>query len=65
MSDTDRLKQARLLYEGAVFGGDASAIEHGMRELDKVEADLALPRGRLLHANFLEARLEQSQAGLR
>lgn len=48
-----RLERARQLYEQAVFGGDAGALVAGDRELDAVEADLALARGRSLHARYL------------
>ena len=54
MSGEERLQRARLLYEQAVFRGDSSAIVTAERELDGVEADLALARGRILHARFLE-----------
>ena len=54
MSAEGRLERARLLYERAVFGGDASALAVAERELDGVEADLALARGRVRHARFLE-----------
>jgi tetratricopeptide (TPR) repeat protein len=47
---------AELRYNQAVFDGDADAIGIGQAELDGVEADLALARGRLLHARFLEQR---------
>ena len=47
MSAEDRIERARLLYERAVYGGDASALETADRELDAVEADLALARGRV------------------
>ncbi|MFF9279942.1 hypothetical protein [Streptomyces griseosporeus] len=57
MSDA-RLKQAQVLYERAVFDGDEDAVPAGERVLDGVEADLALARGRLLHARFLEERAE-------
>jgi len=50
----DRLARARTLYEHAVFGGDSGALATADRELDTVEADLALARGRLLHARYLE-----------
>jgi tetratricopeptide (TPR) repeat protein len=53
-SATDRIERARLLYERAVFGGDASVLATAERELNKVEADLALARGRVIHARFLE-----------
>jgi len=58
MSVNDRIELARLLYESAVFGGDASALAIAERELDAVEADLALARGRVIHARFLEQRNE-------
>jgi hypothetical protein len=53
MSAEDRIERARLLYERAVYGGDASALETADRELDAVEADLALARGRVIHTRFL------------
>jgi len=62
MSNEDRLEQARLLYERAVFGGDASAVTAADRELDAVEADLALARGRIVHARFLDHRTGEPQA---
>ncbi|XVQ87719.1 tetratricopeptide repeat protein [Microbispora siamensis] len=70
MSGDVRLERARALYERAVFGGDALALAEADRELDAVEADLAtegtgrdvgvveaglaLARGRVVHARFLE-----------
>jgi hypothetical protein len=50
MSAEDRIEQARR-YEPAVFDGDASGdvLATADRELDGVEADLALARGRILH----------------
>lgn len=56
--DDSRLERARDLYEQAVFGGDADAVGIAERELDAVEADLALARGRLLHARFLDGRVD-------
>jgi tetratricopeptide (TPR) repeat protein len=53
-----RLERAGLLYERAVFGGEAEALETAGRELDAVEADLSLARGRIVHALFLEERKE-------
>ncbi len=50
----DRLEQTQRLYERAVFGGDASALAEAERHLDAVEADLALTRGRVIHARFLD-----------
>lgn len=58
MSTDERVEQARLLYERAVFGGDAGALETADQVLDAVEADLALARGRVVHARFLERRTE-------
>jgi tetratricopeptide (TPR) repeat protein len=53
-----RLERAKELYEQAVFGGDRDAPARAERELDEVEADLALARGRILHARFLQAQAE-------
>jgi tetratricopeptide (TPR) repeat protein len=61
MSADERFDRARLCYERAVFGGDASVLAIAERELDGVEADLALARGRVLHARFLEERNEDPQ----
>ncbi|GLX04561.1 hypothetical protein [Microbispora sp. NBRC 16548] len=74
MSGDVRLERAGALYEQAVFSGDASALAEADRELDAVEADLAtvgtgrdigaveaglaLARGRVVHARFLEHREE-------
>jgi tetratricopeptide (TPR) repeat protein len=56
MTTQDRLEEAGLLYERAVFGGDASALPAADRELDVVEAGLCLARGRIVHARFLAER---------
>lgn len=56
MSAEDRIERARLLYERSIFDGDASALAAADRELDMVEADLALARGRVIHGRFLEQR---------
>jgi tetratricopeptide (TPR) repeat protein len=61
MSADDRIERARLLYERAVFGGDATALATADRELDGVEADLALARGRVIHTRFLEQRDENPE----
>jgi tetratricopeptide (TPR) repeat protein len=58
MSVEDRIERARVLYERAVFGGDASALAVAERDLNAVEADLALARGRVVHARFLADRAE-------
>ncbi|MFI6603204.1 hypothetical protein ACIBHX_43775 [Nonomuraea sp. NPDC050536] len=41
------------LYERAVFGGDAAALDEADRRLDAMEADLCVKRGRVAHARFL------------
>ncbi|GGU42790.1 tetratricopeptide repeat protein [Streptomyces violascens] len=61
MTVDERIKQAGLLYERAVFGGDSDGLEIADRGLDAVEADLALARGRLIHARFLEDREEDAR----
>ncbi|MFI6906160.1 hypothetical protein ACIBKY_33190 [Nonomuraea sp. NPDC050394] len=53
-----RVEKAKLSYEHAVFVGDDGELAAAERELDKVEADLALARGRILHARFLDDRRE-------
>ncbi|MEV4011528.1 hypothetical protein AB0J35_13580 [Nonomuraea angiospora] len=52
----ERLERARELYERAVFGGDVAVLETADRGLDGVEADLALARGQVLHARFLDGQ---------
>ena len=54
----DRLTRATELYERAVFGGDDAALGAADRELDHVDADLALVRGKVVHARFLARRVE-------
>src|SRR6266498_5156385 len=54
----DRPDRATERYEQAVFGGDAEALAAAEDELDSLEADLALARGRILHARFLADRQE-------
>jgi tetratricopeptide (TPR) repeat protein len=56
MSQDERIDQAGLLYERFVFGGDASVLSEADRQLDAVEADLALARGRIIHGRFLDQR---------
>ncbi|MCF2530259.1 tetratricopeptide repeat protein [Yinghuangia soli] len=58
MSADGRIHHARVLYERAVFAGDSAALAAGDRELDAVEADLALARGRITHARYLAERVE-------
>ena len=52
----ERIENARRLYERAVFEGDVGALAQASRDLDGVDADLALARGRILHTRFLHQR---------
>lgn len=61
MTADPRIEQAQLLYERAVFGGDSSALAPAERGLDAVEADLALTRGKVVHARYLEERVEDAR----
>lgn len=61
MSTDNPIERAKQLYEQAVFGGDADALTVAEHELDTAEADLALARGRVLHARFLQLRQEDPQ----
>jgi tetratricopeptide (TPR) repeat protein len=54
----ERLSKARQLYEQAVFDGDTGPLAEADTGLDAVEADLALARGRVMHARFLSQRDE-------
>ena len=58
---TDRIERSRLLYERALLEGEAGALDTADRELDAVEADLALARGRICHGRFLEQRNEDPE----
>jgi hypothetical protein len=60
-----RLERAGELYERAVFGGEIEGLAVAEGELDRVEADLALARGRVVHARFLlERREDPAELGL-
>jgi tetratricopeptide (TPR) repeat protein len=52
----ERVRQAGLLYEQAVFSGDVGPLAEADRQLDAAEADLAVARGRVLHTRFLLSR---------
>jgi tetratricopeptide (TPR) repeat protein len=60
----ERVRQAGLLYERAVFTGDTEPLAEADRELDGAEADLAVARGRLMHTRFL-LRRDQDPASAR
>ena len=57
----ERVRRARVLYERAVFTGEAGQLAAADRELDGAEADLAMARGQLMHARFL-LRTDQDPA---
>ena len=61
MSVDERIERSRLLYERALFEGDSGALEAADTELDGVEADLALGRGRVIHGRFLQRRSEDPE----
>jgi tetratricopeptide (TPR) repeat protein len=61
MTGDDRIEQARLMYEQSIFTGDASVLAVADRGLDAVEADLALARGQIIHARFLDQRNEDPE----
>lgn len=60
----ERLTRARAEYERAVFGGDGSGLREAERALTGVEADLALARGRLMHAALLAGTTTAATEGL-
>ncbi len=45
-------ERLRGLYDDASFGGDTTTLERGAREIKAADAQLALARGRFLHARF-------------
>ena len=49
----DRVERSRELYEQAIFNGTEGVLAKADAELDAVEADLALARGRVLHGRFV------------
>jgi tetratricopeptide (TPR) repeat protein len=61
MTADEAIERARLLYESFVFGGDITVLAEADRELDAVEADLALARGRIIHGRFLHQRDEDPE----
>jgi tetratricopeptide (TPR) repeat protein len=48
-----RLERATERYQRAVFQGDPGGLAAASRELDAVEADLSMARGRVFHGRFL------------
>jgi len=61
MNSDERIERSRRLYERALFNDDDSALAVAERELDSVEADLSLARGRLIHGRFLERPNEDQE----
>ncbi|MEU7917508.1 tetratricopeptide repeat protein [Micromonospora zamorensis] len=53
-----RLVRAQERYEQAVFGGDAKPLDEAERDLAALDADVALTRGRILHARFIDTGSE-------
>jgi len=56
----ERIRRAGIAYEQSVFGGHAGLLAAADRDLNGVEADLAVARGRLMHTRFL---LRRDEAG--
>ncbi len=61
--DSWQLRAARY-YDDATFGGRPELVVEGEDELDAIEADLALARGKLLHARFLDGRTDRDEREL-
>lgn len=57
----ERIERSRLLYEQALFDGDTGALASAELELDEVEAELALARGRVIHGRFLQQRTQDPE----
>ncbi len=64
MSSDERIEQAKRYYELSIFGGDSSQLPAAIAELDAVEAEVALARGRVIHAGFLEQRRVEAEAAV-
>ncbi len=56
MSVDERLERARRDHEQAVFGRDEDGLVAADADLDSLEADLAIARGRVAHARYLQQR---------
>ncbi|MER7180997.1 tetratricopeptide repeat protein [Streptomyces hyaluromycini] len=61
MQGQDWIERAGELFEAAMFGGDASALERSDDVLDAVEAPLSMARGKVLHVRFLNDREEDGR----
>jgi tetratricopeptide (TPR) repeat protein len=56
MSAEGRIERVSTAYDRVVYNGDVSGLTDAEHGLDAVEADVALARGRILHARFLNDR---------
>lgn len=65
MGNDQRLDEAYELYQASVFYGDDDAVARAQPVLDSLEADLALARGRLIHARYLKEHGPEDPAELR
>ncbi|MFF8727079.1 tetratricopeptide repeat protein [Streptomyces sp. NPDC015171] len=61
MREQDWTEGTQELFEAAMFGGDASALDRSDAALDAIEAPLCLARGKVLHVRFLNDRVENSR----
>ncbi|MGW0415117.1 tetratricopeptide repeat protein [Streptomyces collinus] len=61
MQGQDWTERTDELFEAAMFGGDASALDRSDGILDAVEARLFMARAKVLHVRFLDDREENSQ----
>jgi len=61
MSVDEHIERSRLLYARVLFEGDGGALAEAERELEEVEADLALAQGRIIHGRFLQQRAEDPE----
>ncbi|MEW2051762.1 tetratricopeptide repeat protein [Streptomyces sp. NPDC005476] len=61
MPEQDWIARAGELFESAMFGGDASALERSDDVLDAIEAPLSMARGKVMHVRFLNEREADSQ----
>jgi hypothetical protein len=50
--------RARELYERAIFNGEYDVLPQADRELDVVEAELLIGRGRIMHGRYLGTQVE-------
>ena len=58
-----RLTDADRFYERAVFGGDPAGLTTAERQLDAVDFDLCMSRGRIQHAHQLIGRAGVTEVG--